>query len=300
MPGEVKYAHAAMPGIEPGQFEAVTAQPEEPAQRVLFLPTEFSEVRIPLNDQGQMLTPVEVSTGVPLAIAPSEKYQGKNKNRHHTFFYAVDYINGTPGQQATRLARLQRVNKILHRHAHEHLFGTLMPATAEEEYRQTILGYAGYVPRFGINLEDGGFGIVELSQNQLNALRRRNTFSVQRGGNARAQIGQFLMNYAIWQDFGHEKQREIEEFLEIKPSLWHDDPIAQERKIKLAASLLDLALQVSVEPIKPTYEEARKNLFVKIGAPLTAAHVVKEFVKDHLVDYVDALDFRLRLDAQAV
>lgn len=295
VPGGLEVAQSSA-GLEPIQFEPVHDIEEEPDnQRALFSPTEFSEVVIPLNASGQMLTPLEVATGVPLAIAPSEKYRGKNKNRHHAFFYAVDYINGTPGQQAARLARLQRVNKVLHKYAHEYLFGTMMPATAQEEFIQTVLGHAGYVSRFGMKLDEGNFEIVELSQNQLNALRRRNTFSIQRGGESRAKIGQFLMNYAIWQDFSPAKQSEVEEFLSIKPKAWREDPVAQEKKISLASNLLEMALNVAVEPISTTYEKARQDRVVRVGAPLTAASVVIDFVKGHLADYIDTLDYRLSL-----
>lgn len=241
------------------------------------------------------MAPIEASTGVPLPIYQSKNVRTKAKNRHHAYFLESEYKVAGPGYRAVRFARLQKGNKGLHILYHEMVAGAEMPASDRELFNQTLLGYAGYVPQFAVDVAEGELNIVELEPSERDAMRRKNVFQIERRSAYQAEIGSFLMNYAIWQDFEIEKRIELERFLSIRPRHLKKKPELRPVKERLAANLLDEALDFAVEPISKTYTEAKKERALKVGMPACALALVKSYVGEYLQDYVEPLHQRLAL-----
>lgn len=248
---------------------------------------------IPKNALGNDLTPVETSTRVPLPIwAPGD---GKT-NRHHAHYYAHDFENGPLESRAVRFSRLQRVRKRPHKIMHDTFDGAMLPQSPEEAFVTTVLSCAGYIPDFVIELSGNTPEITETTPHHRAELQKPGVFSIERKRQHRAEVGQFLMNYAIWQDFDHVKKPLIDQYLSInKP--WEQLLAAEEHKPKLLLGLrlIGKAIERAVSVINPEYVRARDESALRLGAPVCAWWVVKGYVSGHEPEYFDSLHERLAL-----
>lgn len=242
------------------------------------------EVTIPVNTRNKILTPIETSTRVPLAIwAPGE---GKT-NRHHAHFYKTDFEDGPRGNpnRAVRFSRLQDIRKGPHKAVHNMLAGTLMPQSLSEAYGVTLFNCVGYVPRFVIDMtmndstvEDR---IREITPSMREALQRPGVFTIEKRRSCREEIGQFLMNYAIWQQFGEDDQRQVEQFLAITPEQAAASTELHQRRLRLGTRLIGKGIEYAVDPINDEYSRARKELTIPEGSPVCAWWVVKNYISGH-------------------
>lgn len=256
------------------------------------------EVIIPYNERGNPLSPIEARTGVILPILSlASQEAGQGRNRHHAHFYSTDYENGTPAQRAVRFSRLQSTAKGKHRAYHSIFDGTRFPESVQEELVVTVLNYAEYVPDFAVDVSGSSFEIKELSRAEKAELQTAGTFTVEKKRGLRAEIGQFLMGCAIWQDIpGQAKPLLIDEFLSITPEESLTDEDKREKKLQIGLRLINKGIGLAVDPINAEFYEARRRKAIPLGKPVCAWLVVKEYVGGREPDYVDTLDDRLRIE----
>lgn len=249
-----------------------------------------AEVIIPKNEIGNYLAPLETSTRVPLPIwAPGDG----STNRHHAHFYRRNFENGPPSTRAVRFSRLQAIRKDPHRRYHEAFDGALLPDSEQEAFNIAVLNCAGYIPPYVVDLSSRSFSIQELSPSMKSQLLQPGVFSMERKNRPRADIGQFLMNFAINQNFDHVRQSQIEEFLSITPEMAEVDPVKKERKHHLGLRLTSKAIEVAVDPVNEPFKRAKRGELLRVGAPVCAFLVVKHYVSGHETDYLETLEERL-------
>lgn len=252
-----------------------------------------AEVIIPINQGGNYLAPIEAGTGVPLPIwAPGDG----GTNRHHAHFYRRDFENGPPSARAVRFSRLQTIRKDPHRRYHEAFDGALMPQTEQEAFNIAVLNCAGYIPPYVVDLSAKSFSIQELTPAMRAQLLEPGVFSIERKNKPRADIGQFLMYYALSQKFDHVRQSLIEEFLSITPEQARQDEAKKERKQRLGLRLTGKAIEVAVDPINTPFRRAREGSLLRVGAPVCAFWVVKDYIHGYELDYMDTLEEKLSLE----
>lgn len=255
----------------------------------------MAEFIIPVSDRGSMLTPIENATRVPLPIwAPGDGAT----NRHHAHYYRIDFENGPHNimTRAVRFSRLQEVRKGPHRWMHDAFDGALMPRSAQEAFTITVLSCAGYIPAYAVDLTDRDPEVVEMTPRMRNELKRPGVFTIESRQGRRAEIGQFLMYYALWQKFDDEEMSKVEQFLSITPEQMMDDELARQRKLRLGLRLTGKAIEAAVDPINSEYQRARNEDALRPGAPVCAWLAVKEFVKGYEPDYFETLELKLKLD----
>lgn len=250
-------------------------------------------VRIPINPvTGNIMSPYEISTGVILPIVSREVPTG-DSNYHHAEYYATDFLNGTLGDRASRFARLQQVDMKVHRTYHKLVDGTEKANSKHREFIKTVLGRAGYVPAYGADITGGSLDIVELSKRQRKKLREPGTFVLDRCRNNQAELGNFIMNYALEQEFYDDYDVEIERFLAIRDRHIKKNPKVQQEREELAFKLMERALEFAVEPLMGGASPIRQRA-IRIGAPACAFAIVKSYVGEHFQDYIDTLYVNVR------
>lgn len=258
----------------------------------------MSDVIIPYNERGNPMSPYEAHTGVILPIYSfASREEGQRRNRHHPHFYREDYINGTLAQRAVRFSRLQLVAVGKHKSYHDKFKGTRFPDSLQEETIVTILNYAEYVPTFAVDVSGSSFEVRELSPAEKEELQKPGTFTVERQGEKRGEIGQFLMGCALLQDIpGNAKPTLIDEFLSITPEESMTDETLRAKKLQLGVRLLNKGIGLAVDPVNVEFSEARRRRAIPIGKPVCAWLLVKQYVAGHEPRYVDTLDQKLRVD----
>jgi hypothetical protein len=248
-------------------------------------------VIVPSTAQGNPMSPIELATGVPLPIVTPKSTQ--EHNRHHAHFYKYMYQAGNMGQQAVRLSRLQNVPISAHHWYHHFFDGTMLPATDAEAYTITVLNQAGYIPDFGVKIANKQATISELTGEEKKKLRRPSTFTSETQADAQIRIGQFLMYYALSQDFDRTKELLIEEFLGITDKDMQQNEVLRARKLQLGMKLTNSAIGRAVDPINKTFQQARKSYSLRKHSPPTPWEVVKRALNGHEPDYFETLENRL-------
>ena len=246
------------------------------------------EVLVPLSPNDKPMSPIEISTGVPLPIVGPK---GRTPNRHHAFFYEHDYKNGTLGQQAVRLARIQRLSRYLHMQAHKRFDGTAFPASSAQEWEIVILSLAGYVPDFGVKLKKDETCVERLTVREGKRLRRTSTIVQEKPSKEQGKIGEFLLRYSYENNLDQSEQLWVEEFLSISGDAY--DERLRERKLRLAEKLTNRAIDTAVDPVRPVFTAARASRRLRNGSPNSAWRVVKDMMAGRIPGYVDLLEDRL-------
>ncbi len=247
------------------------------------------EILVPVSPRSKPMSPIEASTGVPLPIVGP---RGRTPNRHHAFFYKEDYKNGTLGQQAVRLARIQRVGRYVHQPLfHNHFKGTAFPASEAQEWEIAILSLAGYVPSFGVKFKKREPHVEELTVKEKKMLRRTDTIIQEKPSKEQGRIGEFLLRYSYENNLNQSEQLWVEEFLSISGDT-HDERL-QARKLRLAEKLTNRAIDTAVDPVRPVFTEARASRRLRNGSPNSAWRVVKDMVAGRIPGYVDLLEDQL-------
>lgn len=245
------------------------------------------EVLVPMSPNDRPMSPIEASTGIPLPIVGPK---GRSPNRHHAFFYERNYINGTLGQQAVRLARIQRANRYVHQNAHKHLDGTAFPISEAQEWEIAVLSLAGYVPDLGVKFKKRELYVEGLTVKEKKSLRRPGTITPEKSSREQGKIGEFLLKYA-YENLDRSEQLWVEEFLGIQDDAYDDG--LRTRKLVLAEKLTNRAIETAVDPVRPVFTQARESRRLRVDSPNSAWQVVKSTVGKSIPGYVDFLEDKL-------
>lgn len=246
-------------------------------------------VAIPENSYGNPMSPYEVATGVQLPIVGNLGAE-KDRNKHHAHFYKHQHKNGSNGQRANRFSRLQEVNSHSHQIYHKTYDGSAFVGDEMDEYKVTVLNCAGYIPDYGVQIAKKP-KIVRLGERDKKILSRRGAFSIEKY--REDEIGRYLIEYALSQEFPEHKMDWIEEFLSIKDEDRAHDTALNNRRLILASKLTDVALNQALQPVYPIYKQARVKNKLNRDAPLSAYQLVKTKIKNRENDYRELLKIRL-------
>jgi hypothetical protein len=245
---------------------------------------------LPFDHHGSPLSPMESGTNVVLPILAQVKGV---PNKHHAYFYEAHYKEGTIAERALRYSRLQAVGRRAHKAYHHQYLGTLMPENEAAAAAAVILNSAGYMANMGVHIEEDGISIEEITPPQRVALRKPKVFSIERSITHQAEIGKFLIEYALKQNFDHVKQSHIEEFIELTPKKMAYDHELRARKLRLGMRLTNIAISMAVDPIEAEYRDAYRKRALRKYTPATAWEWAKGLIKDHENDYLETLEDRL-------
>jgi hypothetical protein len=237
------------------------------------------------------MSPVEASTGVTLPVIA--KLNGL-PSKHHAHFYGAIYKEGTLSQRALRFSRLQRLPPAIHKNFHMVFDGTTLPADEDEAYAATVLNCAGYIPRYGIRISYKDVSIEEIAPGDKKVLRKVRAFVLERQLKAQTEIGKFLMDYALMQEFSHAEQLRVEEFLDITPERMQQNEDLRGQKLRLGMRLANVALSTAIAPIADNYKQARSEKALRTGMPPSAWQFVKKLIDGHEIDYIPTLEARLK------
>lgn len=248
------------------------------------------EVITPVSNNNRLMAPYERRTGVVLPIWGEG---GGETNRHHAHFYRVLYEKSPQPQRAflraIRFTRLQRVSRTDHQFYHDNFDGTQLPANAKRSFMTTILNEAGYIPPWVVDVRGSSPEVVETTAEMRAVLRRPGILTIERSPHRRAEIGQFLMDYALRQNLGHVKEELLEEFVGLTPARTRRSEQLRQRKFELGTKLTNIAIGVAVDPIERPFQQARDQQALSEQASVCAFHEVKQFVDGHEPRYYDTL-----------
>lgn len=209
-------------------------------------------------------TPVEVTTGVPLALCPNPQLPpttGRgvyNADRvadwHHPFF-PRRYVKGLG--LAGRALRASRVQWMLYDDHHEdkgglHTFydGPDLPATEDQWFRTVVLASADYVPAHGIDFHRNG-------EPYERTLRTNERLRLLNWGMIRVsnynEVKPYLLEYVVRHGMSMINELLVDEFLHT--SNLH-------RKEAIGEHLIREASQVAAEPLQDEYRVAKKEHFL--------------------------------------
>lgn len=247
-------------------------------------------VVVPVSKNGRPMSPYERRTGV---VLPIWGQQGGDTNRHHAHFYKSEYEKGPRNQRAflraIRFTRLQRVERSDHQNYHNAFDGTQFPGSRRQSFLTTILNEAGYIPPWVVDMTGSSPEVTETTPRMRKELRQPGILTIERSSWRRAEIGQFLMHYAIGQELGHVKESLLEEFVSLTPAKIKKSEESRLRKLEIGMKLTNIAIGVSVEPIERPFQQARDTQSLRAEAPVSAFHEVKQFVDGHEPRYYDEL-----------
>lgn len=248
------------------------------------------EVITPVSSNNRLMSPYERRTGVVLPIWGEG---GGETNRHHAHFYRVLYEKSPRPQRAflraIRFTRLQRVSRTDHQFYHDNFDGTLLPPNEKRSFMTTILNEAGYIPPWVVDVRGSSPEITETTPEIRAALRRPGVLTIERSPHRRAEIGQFLMYYALSQHLGHVKEELLGEFVELTPARTRRSEELRQRKLELGMKLTNIAIGVAVDPVERHFQQARDLEALAPQASICAFHEVKQFVDGHEPQYYDTL-----------
>jgi hypothetical protein len=192
------------------------------------------------------------------------------------------------------------VSQWAHTRYHQNFDGTAYPEDEHDAFKVTILNCAGYVPSYGVHVKQDELVIRPLRSNEKHALRKPRSFVTERyyrgRGEQRKSIGQFIMYYALSQQFDDMKQLEVEEFLSLTPEAIEKAPTShqhnlEERKVQLAMKLTNSAIDASVELVRPDFQRARKqDLLRRDLAAIDPWSIAKAQLSDKEPDYYATLE----------
>lgn len=256
-----------------------------------------TEVIQPYDEIGRPLSPYEAETGVVLPILPVDDPHSSfpKFNDHHAHFEKRQFTHGTQnGEMAVCYTRLQHGPRWIHRRYHGFFHGTELPESIHDSFRLAVLNQT-YVPAWAVDVSGSSPEIVRPNEYQARYLLDPDTFRMERKNSRRAEIGKFLMHYALWQELPLDQQYLIEELIAIKPKDARRNPEVREYKERIAARLIGKSLQEALRPLEPGFKRALSNGQQKEGTPPSPWLVVRSFVGQHLTEYFRALEMQHRL-----
>lgn len=203
----------------------------------------------------KLTTPTDELTGLPLPVLPPSEVPPINDKEfanwhHHYHPESSKLLKGVSGL-AVRHVRLQLLPIVTHHNLYHSIFeGPPLPKSNEERFGQVVLACAGYIPPRAIDLyKDDPTESVRLSK----SIRRRLQTSGEIALHGESNIGTFIKNHLVRQDFSHVNEKIIEEFVETRNV---------DRKWYLGHLLLAIASEIAVEPVVPIYRQALDEGFI--------------------------------------
>lgn len=201
----------------------------------------------------EWVVPVELSTGVPLIIAPRYDIpkrlmssQGENDWHHAVFPKKRPGLQSKSGK-AIRSSRVQFVNYNEHRTYHYFFDDYMtndweMPKTSLERFGMTVLMAAGYIPNKAIRCRKHGPEYVNLSESKRELMWSRGLVRVESALN----VYDFLQDTIVHQPLDT-PDHIVEELLFSKD---------EQRRMKIGNQLIQAAAERATEMVRPRYVEA--------------------------------------------
>lgn len=216
---------------------------------------------------GEWVVPVELETGVPLAIALSEEWlppvgmTGLGADWHHLAYpKSREELKSPSGLAVRQAAGMEWVDIRDHR-SHHHYFDQYMteewsfPKTVQERFGFVTLMAAGYLPSLSIKLETKGPSCVRLDESDRQKMRNNASLRLV----SAVMVYEFLRDTIVDQNLEQIVNKdEIGLFLTTK-----DD----EERTKLGNQLLDAATMMATENIRPMYLAAYKKRLITPEMP---------------------------------
>lgn len=219
--------------------------------------------------------PFEQETGMPLPIILTTIPPGRcpDPNKHHAFYHRVDFENGTEGSRAVRLSRVQMTPIFLHNRFHNFYRGGVeLPVSEEEEFRLTILGYAGYIPEMGVDVSRSEPRVTHITRAQRRELRQPGVFTAEQGKVRSRKIGDFLIGYVTRHGLDMDSSESlIDQFLFAETF---------ERRWKVGMKLIEHATDNAAQPFDQEYATLRKKRQLNV----TASRCPRRLVRRHIVN----------------
>ncbi len=229
--------------------------------------------------------PFEQETGMPLPILITSIPPGKctDSNRHHAFYDRVNFEHGTEGSRAVRLSRVQTTPIYLHNRFHNfYKAGMEVPADEHEEFRLTILGYAGYVPEKAVDVSRSSPKEVHINRAQRRELRQPGVFTVEQGRERSRRIGDFLISYVTRHGLDMDSDENlVDEFLGAKTF---------ETRWKVGMKLVENATDNAAEPFDQEYVSLRKKRLLNVTASRCPRRLVRNHIDNEVVGFPSLLE----------
>jgi hypothetical protein len=221
----------------------------------------------------ELLTPIDEATGIPLPLYPSPDLPpvlGSGKRNieriadwHHPFHPAATLKNNDIGDGAVRNCRVQWSLYDEHHHQyHGAYLGPQLPKTEDEKFKTVVFAAAGYIPDRALSFKTPHKPQVVILPAEVRAkLWSSNTLQVGQP----ASVHNFLLYYALKQDFSSVTERTIDEFLHTRDII---------RKDEWGRTLLGLAVYEAARPVKDLYKSARDAERIPPERARTAARFI--------------------------
>ena len=236
---------------------------------------------------GDRLTPSDEFSKLPLPLVPTE-VGGGLVNWHHHAHPRLDPLLHGEGGRAVRGARIQRTDANgNHFYYHDSFYGPALPTTPEEQFSYTLLAACDYIPEYGLDFPNGKPIKKRLTPDNIRTLRQ---------GDLRPEslhrMRRFIRNYIVDQDLSFIPDSKIEEFLDARRKV---------QRYTAGQWIVARALEVAIEPINSTYNQARRNGFLRPGIePKLSDFVLTQLVGKRLDPESMQSRLRTRLAAEVL
>jgi hypothetical protein len=174
------------------------------------------------------------------------------------------------GGEAARDSRVQWVWRDQHNRFHQawDSLAEYMPDTPVKQYRTTIFGLTGYIPRQGIDFCGPDPRVVDLTRQQRELLRGQ----VRIGQNG-VRVRRFLLDYVLSGGVPTVEPWHIDRFL------WHASrPNTNPQRLeKFANALLRDTIDPTVTPgLRQIYDYTRRREMLRPGVPAALGQLIKD------------------------
>jgi len=252
------------------------------------------------------ITPVDHLTGLPLPIYPysdyseyshSVRYPGYDPFKtiwHHHFHPEADLPSNKKGALFLRHSRVQLVPAWLHDDYHDIYEGPPIPKNIYSRYLMGIFAVAGYMPKNAIDVPNSRFEdeIIPLNFHEYKGMQQPGMLKGEyiRDNGRLKWASRFMMSVVLKQDIKAINELTLEEFL-ITPD--------KDRRIKLAAHIIDKLVDQSTLPINDKYQRARHNKRIINRGLVTPRDVVLSVTRPLIPENIIKLDHKILKDLAA-
>ncbi len=239
---------------------------------------------------GEMFPKDELGMMLPIITPRLDHKSPAGWNRHHAWYYARRFLLGeennpaTEGSRILRYTRLQTIPIWSHDRIHyRYKGGSWRPNNEFDEFKLTLLGWAGYIPEKGIQVKKTHIKEVGLRSKQKENLRLPNVFTVESKPDVAYEIGDYVMRYITSHGLEHlvsDQESLVAQYIE--------EPDSEER-VERAINLVRAAAAIALDPFETVYEEARRAEALRVHSPSNLTWLVMPHVVEHVADIPDRL-----------